>query len=122
MSMLSENIRKYRENRGLTQDDLGEILNISGKTISSWEKARSEPKIEMIEKLTKIFNCSSSQLIGEQEKDFFTSPEEALQFILKQDMFAKFGGYDLDTMSDEEIIDMANDIAQFIKMIAKRHR
>ena len=37
-------------------------------------------------------------------------------------MFAKFGGYDLDTMSQDEIIDMANDIAQFIKMIAKRHK
>ena len=54
--------------------------------------------------------------------DEVTLPEEALQFILKQDMFAKFGGYDLDTMSQDEIIDMANDIAQFIKMIAKRHK
>lgn len=37
-------------------------------------------------------------------------------------MFAKFGGYDLETMNDEEIVDMANDIAQFIKMIAKRRK
>lgn len=122
MSTLSLNIKKYREMRHLTQDELGELLEVSGKTISSWEKGRSEPKIDMIERISKILNCSRSQLIGETENDFFTSPEEALQFILKQDMFAKFGGYNLDTMDDEEIIDMANDIAQFIKMIGKRHK
>lgn len=122
MSTLSLNIKKYREMKHLTQDELGDLLEVSGKTISSWEKARSEPKMDMIEKMSKILNCTQSQLIGEKETDFFTSPEEALQFILKQEMFAKFGGYDLDIMSDEEIIDMANDIAQFIKMIAKRHK
>lgn len=122
MSTLSLNIKKYREMRHLTQDELGDLLEVSGKTISSWEKGRSEPKIDMIERISKILNCSSSQLIGETENDFFTSPEEALQFILKQDMFAKFGGYNLDIMDDEEIIDMANDIAQFIKMIGKRHK
>ena len=122
MSVLGDNIKKMSEEQHLTQDELGELLEISGKTISSWEKERSEPKIEMIEKLSHIFHCTSSQLLGENHDDFFTSPEEALQFILKQDMFAKFGGYDLDTMSQDEIIDMANDIAQFIKMIAKRHK
>ncbi|WP_270640239.1 helix-turn-helix transcriptional regulator [Longibaculum muris] len=122
MSTLSENIKKYRESKNMTQDELGELLLVSGKTISSWEKGRSEPKIDMIEKLGKIFDCSSARLLGEEEQDFFTSPQDALEFILKQEMFAQFGGYNLDTMSDDEIIDMANDIAQFIKMIAKRHR
>lgn len=122
MSTLSLNIKKYRELRQLTQDELGELLEVSGKTISSWEKGRSEPKIDMIEKISKVLNCTNSQLLGEVENDFFTTPEDALQFILKQEMFAKFGGYDLDVMSDDEIIDMANDIAQFIKMIAKRRK
>lgn len=122
MSLLRENIKTMREARRITQDDLGEVLGISGKTISSWEKGRSEPKIDMIEKLSSFFNCSSSKLLGEESTDAFTSPEEALQFILKQDMIAKFGGYDLNTMTNEEMIDMANDIAQFIKMIAKRRK
>lgn len=122
MSTLSLNIKKYRELRQLTQDELGDLLEVSGKTISSWEKGRSEPKIDMIEKISKVLNCTNSQLLGEGDNDFFTTPEDALQFILKQEMFAKFGGYDLDVMSDDEIIDMANDIAQFIKMIAKRRK
>ena len=56
MSVLGDNIKKMREEQHLTQDELGELLEISGKTISSWEKERSEPKIEMIEKLSHIFH------------------------------------------------------------------
>ena len=37
-------------------------------------------------------------------------------------MVANYGGYNLDVMSDEEIIDMANDVAEFLKMIAKRRK
>ena len=62
MSVLGDNIKKMREEQHLTQDELGELLEISGKTISSWEKERSEPKIEMIEKLSHIVHCTSSQL------------------------------------------------------------
>ena len=50
MSILNSNIKKYREKYNWTQDELGELLSVSGKTVSSWEKGRSEPKIDMIEK------------------------------------------------------------------------
>ena len=36
----------------------------------------------------------------------FSTPQEALSFILKQDMVADFGGYDLENMSDDEIMEM----------------
>lgn len=122
MSILDSNIKKYRESYHLTQDELGELLLVSGKTISSWEKGRSEPKIEMIEKMAQIFHCTKAQLIGEDDITPFTSANEALEFILRQEMVANYGGYDLNIMSDEEIIDMANDVAEFLKMIAKRRK
>lgn len=122
MSILNSNIKKYREKYNLTQDELGELLSVSGKTVSSWEKGRSEPKIDMIEKMAKAFHCTKAQLIGDDDIGPFTSANEALEFILRQQMVANYGGYDLDVMSDEEIIDMANDVAEFLKMIAKRRK
>lgn len=122
MSTLNENIKKYREKRGLKQDELGQLLQVSGKTVSSWEKGRSEPKMDMIEKIAKVLQCTRSQLIGEEDIGPFTSANEALEFILKQEMVANYGGYDLNVMSDEEVIDMANDVAEFLKMIAKRRK
>lgn len=122
MSTLNENIKKYREKRSLKQDELGQLLQVSGKTVSSWEKGRSEPKMDMIEKIAKVLQCTRSQLIGEEDIGPFTSANEALEFILKQEMVANYGGYDLNVMSDEEVIDMANDVAEFLKMIAKRRK
>ena len=58
----------------------------------------------------------------EQEYQSFTTPQEALSFILKQDMIADFGGYDLDSMSDEEIMEMAEDVADMLKIVSKRHK
>ena len=50
---IGDNIKKMRELRGLKQSDLAEILNISDKTVSSWEINRTEPKMGMIEKISK---------------------------------------------------------------------
>ena len=52
----------------------------------------------------------------------FSTPQEALSFILKQDMVADFGGYDLDNMSDDEIMEMADDIADMLKIISRKHK
>ncbi len=67
MSILSENIKKLREVNNYSQDELGQKLGISGKTISSWENERSEPRMGMIEDLAKIFRCKKSDILGETE-------------------------------------------------------
>ena len=52
----------------------------------------------------------------------FSTPQEALSFILKQEMVADFGGYDLENMSDDEIMEMADDIADMLKIISRKHK
>ncbi|MFR1626253.1 MAG: hypothetical protein ACLSU6_04475 [Thomasclavelia ramosa] len=52
----------------------------------------------------------------------FNSPQEALSFILKQEMIADYGGYDLDTMSDDEIMEMAEDVADMLKIVSRKHK
>ena len=34
---LAESIRTFRKERSLTQEQLAEILNVSGRTVSRWE-------------------------------------------------------------------------------------
>lgn len=58
-------IRKARENRGLTQAELAEKLGISSKTVSSWEVGRTEPKMGMVERVCAVLNCRKSDLIDE---------------------------------------------------------
>lgn len=58
-----ENIRKLRQENKLNQADLGKLLNVSNKTISSWEKGRTEPDMKMINAMCDIFHCGYSEFM-----------------------------------------------------------
>lgn len=61
----TNNLKILRKKNKLTQDELGELLSVSGKTVSSWEKGRSEPKIDFLIRLSDYFNVSIDELINE---------------------------------------------------------
>ena len=64
----SNNLKILRKKNKLTQEDLASCLNLSSKTISSWEKGRSEPKIDMLLKLSDYFNVTLDALIKGMEE------------------------------------------------------
>ena len=74
-------IRKARENRGLTQAELAEKLGISSKTVSSWEVGRTEPKMGMVERVCAVLNCRKSDLIDEvhyENRSLLSLTEDAI--------------------------------------------
>lgn len=59
MSYVTGNIiRRLREERGITQKELAEIISVSDKTISKWETNRGLPDIGVIEELAKALRVS----------------------------------------------------------------
>lgn len=66
---LSENIRAFRKNRGLTQGQLGEALNVSLGVISKWELGMSTPEIGLIMELAEFFETSVDVLLGFQQQN-----------------------------------------------------
>lgn len=68
---IGQNIKKYREKNDMSQTDLAKIMNTTRQCISSWEKNRTQPDIETIEKLTILLNCTLADLLGlgEQSPD-----------------------------------------------------
>ena len=49
-----DNIRKLRKVNHMNQTELGKLLNVSNKAISSWESDRTEPNMEMINAMESI--------------------------------------------------------------------
>ncbi len=43
---------------------LGKLLNVSGKTIGTWERDSRQPNIEAINKLASIFDVTTDYLLG----------------------------------------------------------
>ena len=122
-------LKQLRERKRLSQIELANILEVSNGSISKLERNERQPDYETLEKIADFFNTSIDYLLGRSETkdnnnvDFsFSTPQEALSFILKQDMVADFGGYDLDNMSDDEIMEMADDIADMLKIISRKHK
>lgn len=60
---IGERISKLRKQKNLSQQKLADILFVSDKTVSSWEIDRTEPSLEMLVNLSKLFDCTPSYLI-----------------------------------------------------------
>ena len=56
-------ISNLRDEKGLTQKDLADKLNISDKAISKWETGTNLPSIEMIYKISTIFQVPFPDLL-----------------------------------------------------------
>ena len=68
--MLGEKIKKYREEKKITQVEVAEILGVKPATISKYEAGTLEPNIESLKKLAELFGVSVDELLKEDEFDF----------------------------------------------------
>ena len=74
-------IAQCRNEKNITQEELGEKLGVTNKTISRWENGHYLPDIEMMQLLSKEFNISINELIsGEKinDSDYKEKAEENL--------------------------------------------
>ena len=63
-------IAQCRNEKNITQEELGEKLGVTNKTTSRWENRHYLPDIEMMQLLSKEFSISINELIsGEKIKD-----------------------------------------------------
>lgn len=57
---------QFRKASGLSQDELSGKLGVSRQTISKWEVGTAVPSTENLLRLTKVYNISLSELLGEE--------------------------------------------------------
>lgn len=63
MINIGNKIRELRIKKNITQQELGDKLFVSDKTISSWESGRTEPDINILSEVAKVLNCSFLSLV-----------------------------------------------------------
>ena len=59
-----ENLINLRKQKGWSQDDLANNLNLSRQAISKWENDTSKPDIDNIEKISKVFSVTIDDLLN----------------------------------------------------------
>lgn len=60
---IGDKIKELREEKGLTQTELGAIAGVTDKAVSTWEKGLREPRMGAVEKLSSYFNIPKSELL-----------------------------------------------------------
>ena len=66
---LSQNIRTFRKQRRLTQEQLAEVLGVTTGAVYKWESGMSVPDLSLIMEMADFFDVSVDVLLGYQMKD-----------------------------------------------------
>lgn len=67
--MLGTRLKELRKERGLTQQQVANVLSISARGYTYYELGTNEPSLSALKKLSDFFNCSIDYLVG-REDDF----------------------------------------------------
>lgn len=84
---VGENIRKLRQEKGLTIKQLGELCNISEPNMGNYERGLRNPKLETIKKIAAALGVDASEILP-------LSP-----FAYKQTMYSET--YKIDTFVED---------------------
>lgn len=67
--MISQTLKKLRENNGYTQQQVANALGIERSTYTYYETGKTTPDINTIIKLAKIFNISCTEMLENEKKE-----------------------------------------------------
>ena len=64
---IGRKIAQYRKEKGITQEALAQILNVTNQAVSKWESEQCSPDIQLLPKLADIFDVSIDALFGREK-------------------------------------------------------
>lgn len=68
-----EQLRRLRKDKGLTQDELGEVLGISSSTVSAYETNKVIPNEDIKNKIGDYFQINIDQLLNGNINESYAS-------------------------------------------------
>lgn len=84
---IGQRINEHRKKLNLSQEALGDKLNVSRQAVYKWETDQSLPDSNNLIELSKIFEISLSELIGENQDYGVSSETKAVESMSKKNVF-----------------------------------
>ena len=79
---IGEMISCLRKEKGMTQNDLAEKMNVTDKAVSKWERNLSCPDVNSIPKLAEILGTTVEELLNAQSKKENSKVDEIINIAL----------------------------------------
>ena len=127
---IGERIKNIRKSKKISVDYLASELGVSKTTIYRYEDSTIEKiPVNIFDQLCVLLDVTPAELMGNtvaidkpELPTEFRNAQDAMEFILKTPTLAAFGGYDPSSMSDETIVDFANEILQQLKLVSYKYK
>ena len=127
---IGERIKNLRKEKKISVDFLATELGVSKTTIYRYEDSTIEKiPVNIFDKLCVLLGVTPAELMGNTISNDrpelpteFRNAQDAMEFILKTPTLAAFGGYDPSNMSEETIVDFANEILQQLKLVSYKYK
>lgn len=71
LDVFGDNVKYYRELRGMTQNDLAQKVGVARWTISSWELGKHGVSIDKLVDIAKALNISPAMLVHDRGRQSF---------------------------------------------------
>ena len=91
MQKIGRFLAELRNAQNLTQEELGEEIGVTNKTISRWENGNYLPPVEMLQILSKKYGVSINEILsGERldEESYKSNAEENIAVVLTNSAFS----------------------------------
>ncbi len=62
--LFSQNLKKKRQESGLKQQEIADMMQVNRVTYTNWENGKREPTLENVVKLAKILKTTTDNLLG----------------------------------------------------------
>lgn len=133
--MLGEQIRTIRKSQKISINNLSKLTGISLGYLSDLENNKAKnPSLDKIKLIAKTLNVSVEDLLStesgintsQESEDIktieFSTPIEAMEFLLNQRTIMNFGGFNIDDLSDKDKLEFANDLLQHLKLLSYKYK
>jgi transcriptional regulator with XRE-family HTH domain len=145
--MFGSNIKKIRESLGLGVNELSRLSGVNASYISALERdEKKNPSVNTLEKLATALNVPINEIMDNKpltkenlekwdakseqlreevtlyETGEFETPQAAAKFLLEQPSIMGFGGFDIKKMTDEEIMEFANELLNQLKLLGYKYK
>ena len=128
---IGERIKKIRKAKKISVDYLAKELGVSKTTIYRYENSSIEKiPVKIFDQLCILLGVTPAELMGNNPAAAdrpelpleFHNAQDAMEFLIKTPTLAAYGGYDPNSMSDETIVDFANEILQQLKLVSYKYK
>ena len=86
MSVIGEQIKKYRAEKGITQEQLGQLVGVTTQAVSRWE-CGGTPDAELLPRLSEVLDVSIDMLFGRKEQSLSLALSRKLIRMSREDAY-----------------------------------